>query len=240
MNKNPASPAEASSVVAKENPDIGFDKHPVPYMAALELQQKNMLNAGFARKALQVALIASAVSLLQLPVNAWLAWQVAHPPVRYFATYNGNVLAQHPTSEPAYTDDDVIAFGERLIRDAFQLDFKNYRTQIGDQQQKFSPEGFSSYYTALTGSNLFEKVKTEKMLMSANVTRKGTIYRRGREGEDGPYMWEIQYPVTLSLDGQTHSLPSQNFIFTVHIQRTDVSVKPTGIEAASIVTRDAR
>lgn len=231
MNETLASIPEADSA-APENL--------TPFMDALALQQKNMLNAGFARKALQVALVTSAISLLQIPVSTWLVWQVAHPPVRYFATFNGNVLPQYPTSEPAYTDDDVIAFGDRLIRDAFQLDFKNYRTQIGDQQQKFSPEGFSSYYTSLTGSNLFEKVKTEKMIMSANVTRKGTIYRRGREGENGPYMWEIQYPVTLSLDGQTHSLPPQNFIFIVHIQRTDVSVKPTGIEAASIVTRDAR
>lgn len=82
MKKNPASPAEASSVVAKDNPDIEFDNHLVPYMAVLELQQKNMLNAGFARKALQVALIASAVSLLQLPVNAWLACPRSPAPVR--------------------------------------------------------------------------------------------------------------------------------------------------------------
>ncbi|HGM5420529.1 TPA: DotI/IcmL/TraM family protein [Serratia liquefaciens] len=238
MKKNPASPAEAYSAASE-------DRHPpddamIPFMASLELQQKNMLNAGFARKALQVALLAATVSLLQWPVNAWLVWKVANPPTKYFATYKGSVLEQHPTSEPAYSDDDVIAFGDKLIRDAFQLDFKNYRTQISDQQQKFSEAGFTSYYSALTSSNLFAKVKTDKMIMSANTTRKGMIYRRGREGENGPYMWDIQYPVTLSLDGQTRSLPPQNFIFTVRVQRTDVSVKPEGIEGASIVTRDAR
>lgn len=240
MKKNPASPAEASSATSEENPDIELDIHLVPYMAAMKLQKEQMLNAGFARKALQVALIAATVSLLQWPVNAWLVWKVANPPTKYFATYKGSVLEQHPTSEPAYSDDDVIAFGDKLIRDAFQLDFKNYRTQISDQQQKFSEAGFTSYYSALTSSNLFAKVKTDKMIMSANTTRKGMIYRRGREGENGPYMWDIQYPVTLSLDGQTRSLPPQNFIFTVRVQRTDVSVKPEGIEGASIVTRDAR
>jgi intracellular multiplication protein IcmL len=210
-----------------------------PFLEAIELQRRHMLNAGFARRALQVALLTSTISLLQWPVGAWLMWKVANPPVKYFATHNGSVLEQHPTPEPAYTDDDVIDFGDKLIRTAFQLDFKNYRTQISAQQQKFSEAGFASYYSALTNSNLFAKVKTDKMLMSANVTRKGMIYRRGSEGGSSPYMWEVQYPVTLSLDGQTRSLPSQSFIFTVRIQRTDVSLKPDGIEAISIVTRDA-
>ncbi|WP_337263679.1 MULTISPECIES: DotI/IcmL/TraM family protein [unclassified Serratia (in: enterobacteria)] len=238
MKMTQASPAEASSAATEacQPPDTPA----APFMEAMALQRKNMLNAGFARKTLQVALIASTVSLLQWPVNVWLVWKVANPPTKYFATYKGSILEQYPTSEPAYSDDDVIAFGDKLIRDAFQLDFKNYRVQISNQQQKLSEAGFASYYNALTNSNLFEKVVKDKMLMSANTTRRGMIYRRGREGENGPYMWDIQYPVTLSLDGQTRSLPPQNFIFTVRVQRTDVSVKPEGIEGASIVTRDAR
>ncbi|ALX97414.1 hypothetical protein AV650_28025 (plasmid) [Serratia fonticola] len=236
--QNSVSPREASSATAEENAEL--EKRMGPFMATLQLQKERMLDADFARRTLKVALIASTVSLLQLPLTAWLGWQVAHPPTKYFATYKGSVLAQYPTSEPAYTDDDIVDFGDKLIRSAFQLDFKNYRVQISQQQQKFSEAGFSSYYAALTGSNLFDKVVKEKMLMSANITRKGMIYRRGREGSNGPYMWDVQYPVTLSLDGQTRSLPPQTFIFTVRIQRTDVSVKPEGIEAASIVTRDAR
>jgi intracellular multiplication protein IcmL len=237
--QSPASPGEASSDTAKKVQEFD-EKHLAPFMEAMQLQKDRMLNASFARKCLAVALVSVSFNLLQFPVNAWLAWQVTHPPVKYFATLNGSVLAQYPTSEPAYSDDDVIAFGDKVVRSAFQLDFKNFRTQISDQQQKFSEDGFRSYYSALTNSNLFAKVKTDKLLMSANVTRKGMIYRRGREGSDGPYIWEVQYPVTLSLDGQTRSLPPQNFIFTIRIQRTDVRLKPEGIEVASVVTRDAR
>lgn len=219
----------------------------LPFMEAMQLHKDKMLNASFARKCLAVALVSVSFNLVsvsfnlvQFPVNAWLAWQVAHPPVKYFATLNGSVLAVYPTSEPVYRDDDIIDFGDKMIRAAFQIDFKNYRTQISDQQQKFSEDGFRSYYAALTNSNLFSRVKTDKLLMSANVTRKGMIYRRGREGQGGPYIWEVQYPVTLSLDGQTRSLPPQNFIFTIRIQRTDVRLKPEGIEVASVVTRDDR
>lgn len=233
-----ASPGEASSDSARNLHEFD-EKHLAPFMESMQLHKDRMLNASFARKCLAVALVSVFFNLAQFPVNAWLVWQVAHPPVKYFATLNGSVLAQYPTSEPAYSDDDVIAFGDKVVRSAFQLDFKNFRTQISDQQQKFSEGGFASYYSALTNSNLFAKVKTDKLLMSANITRKGMIYRRGREGSDGPYIWEVQYPVTLSLDGQTRSLPPQNFIFTIRIQRTDVRLKSEGIEVASVVTRDA-
>lgn len=234
FKKKTASPGGAPSVSSEEKGKIH------PFMAALQLQREKMLNADFARRALKVALISSAGFLLQQPINAFLIYKVVNPPTKYFATNRGSVLEQHPTSEPAYSDDDIIDFGDKLIRSAFQLDFKNYRVQISNQQSKFNESGFANYYQALTSSNLFEKVVKEKMLMSANITRKGMIYRRGQLGSEGPYMWEVQYPVTLSLDGQTRSLPSQNFIFTVRIQRTDVSRKPVGIEAASIITRDAR
>ncbi|TQI77289.1 intracellular multiplication protein IcmL [Serratia fonticola] len=240
MSKQNAASAEESSPDTDRKIHEFDEKHLVPFMEAMQLHKDRMLNATFARKCLAVALVSVSFNLVQFPVNAWLVWQVAHPPVKYFATLNGSVLAQHPTSEPAYTDDDVIAFGDKVVRSAFQLDFKNFRTQISDQQQKFSEDGFRSYYSALTNSNLFSKVKTDKLLMSANVTRKGMIYRRGRESQNGPYIWEVQYPVTLSLDGQTRSLKPQNFIFTLRIQRTDVRLKPEGIEVASVVTRDAR
>lgn len=237
--QNAVSAVEPSSATVRDIHEFD-DKHLIPFMEAMQLHKDRMLNASFARKCLAVALVSVSFNLVQFPVNAWLVWQVAHPPVKYFATLNGSVLAQYPTSEPAYSDDDVIAFGDKVVRSAFQIDFKNFRTQISDQQQKFSEDGFRSYYSALTNSNLFAKVKTDKLLMSANITRKGMIYRRGQESQGGPYIWEVQYPVTLSLDGQTRSLPPQNFIFTIRIQRTDVRLKPEGIEVASVVTRDAR
>lgn len=232
MSTTPAAPGAAASAA----PDA-----PVPeeYIQALLLHQQKQLDAGFARKCLGVAVICTTAFLACLPVIGYLGYAVAHPPVRYFATRNGSVIEQHPTDIPAYSDADVIAFGEKEIRDAFKLDFKDFRAQISAQQDKFSTPGFVSYYTALTHSNLFPYVRDKKMLMSADVTRTGMIRSRGRVNNTGPYTWEIQYPVTLSLDGQSQSLPAQNFIFILHVQRTVVSLKPDGLEIDSLITRDA-
>ncbi len=232
MSTTSAAPGAASSVV----PEI-----PVPeaYIQALLLHQQKQLDAGFARKCLGVAVISTAAFLACLPVIGGLGYAVAHPPVRYFATWNGSVIEQHPTAEPAYSDADVIAYGEKEIRHAFKLDFKDFRAQISAQQDNFSKQGFISYYNALTHSNLFPYVRDKKMIMSADVTRTGMIRSQGRVNNSGPYIWEIQYPVTLSLDGQSQSLPAQNFIFILRVQRTDESLKPVGLEIDSLITHDA-
>jgi intracellular multiplication protein IcmL len=210
---------------------------PPEYLPAILMHQENRLNAGFARKCLGVAVITTTAFLTTLPVIGFLGWQVAHPPVRYFATHNGYILPIRATDTPAYSDTDVIDFGGRVIRKAFTLDFKNYRSQISGMQDAFSADGFRSYYTSLTHSNLFSTVTGKRMLMSPDITRPGVIVRRGQPGGKGPYMWEVQYPVTLSVDGQNSHLPAQTFTFTVRIQQTDVLKKPEGLELDSIITR---
>lgn len=229
MDKSNNSSAAESLPSAEDN----------PFVEAYKLQVGQQLNAGFARKCLITAMSAIGLCVALVPLTGFLAWKVAHPPVKYFATNNGTVLEIHPTNIPAYKDDDVVVFGEKIIQDAFRLDFKNYRAQISAMQQKFSEEGFISYYNALTTSNPFKAVRDDKMLMSPTISRKGVIRKRGNMGGTGVYAWEIQYPVTLTLDGQQRSLRPQEFIFIIRIQRADVKIKPEGIEVASIVTKAA-
>ncbi|MGR7464138.1 DotI/IcmL/TraM family protein [Klebsiella aerogenes] len=220
----------------------GLATHPIPpeWQAAWLMHQRHELNADFARRCLKVALISTTAFICTLPVIAGLGWKVAHPPVKYFATKAGYIVPIHPTSAPAYSDGDVVAWGEKTLRKAFTLDYKNYRSQISAMQSDFSGDGFSSYYAALTRqSNLYSAVKDKRMLMTPDVTHPGTIVKRGQPGGSGPYMWEVQYPVTLSLDGQNNRLQPQKFIFSVRIQQTNVLLKPGGLEVAAIDTHTA-
>ncbi|EML8490021.1 DotI/IcmL/TraM family protein [Salmonella enterica subsp. enterica] len=213
---------------------------PEELKAPYNMYQQNQLNAGFARKCLAVATVATIAFACTLPVIGGLAYAVAHPPVKYFATVNGSVVRVYPTDVPAYSDADVLAYGEKQIRKAFTVDFKNYREQINAMQDAFTKPGFISYYNSLTHSNLFSEVTKDRLIMTPDVTRTGMIKKRGRVNNSGPYIWEAQYPVTLSLDGQNQSLPSQPFTFTLRIQRADVRVKPEGLELSAIVTGPAK
>lgn len=219
------------------------DRKPAPvreadaYAAALRLQHGNELNAEFARKTLSVCLVLGAALFISIGVNGFLGYQVAHPPTRYFATTNGNIIPIIPTSLPAYKTADVMDFGARAIRNAFRIDFLNYRNQMSSHADDFSQAGFVDYYKAMSGSNLLGYVRDKKMNMTVQVGD-GTLYRSGL-WNDGRYAWQIQYPVTIHLAGQTSSLPEQPFIFTLLIERADVTQKPVGLEITQLVTRNA-
>lgn len=208
------------------------------FMHALQLQQNQALNADFARRCLKTATLTTAGFLCTLPLIAWLGWQVAHPPVKYFATVNGHIVRIHPTNRPAYSDADIIDWGQKTLRKAFTLDYKNYRTQLNAVQADFSEDGFRGYYTALTKqSNLFSTMVKERLLMTPAFDHPGVIVKRGQPAGSNAYMWEVQYPVTLAVDGQNNRLRPQKFTFIVRIQQTNVLLKPGGREITSINTR---
>jgi len=209
-----------------------------PYHAAIELHQQNQLGARFARTTLKVCLITSLCLACSVLLNGYLAWKVAHPPVRYFATQEGRVIPLIPTHQPAFTMAEVANFGGSVIRDAFTLDFVHFKVQMSEIASRFSDEGFTSYYRALTQSNVLAAVRDKKMNLAVMVAP-GVVRQKGPLS-NGVYAWEIQYPVTLKLAGQTTSLPEQRFIFSLFIQRADVRDKPNGLEVTQLVTFDAK
>ncbi len=205
-----------------------------PYDAAIAQHITNQLNVSFTRTSLTINLWQSAAIAICLIIIAVLTYAVAHPPVKYFATQDGRIIPLTPTDQPAYSDADVTDFGNRVIREAFTLDFVNYRTQMNSLLARFSDEGFRSYYTALNTSNVLATVKDKKMNMSV-MTSPGVVVSKGTL-ENGLYAWKIQYPTKFKLTGQTTSLPEQSFVVSLLIQRADPRLKNTGMEVSQLIT----
>lgn len=206
------------------------------FLPALTLQRQRALGAAFAHRCLTVTVWLAGLTAASLALNGYLAWQVAHPPVRYFATEQGRVTRIVPASLPAFSDRDVAAFGADALRDGFTLDFVHYREQMTQAKPRFSEAGYQGYYQALTASNILSAVKGQRMNLSVAVAP-GVIRSKGQVG--GRYAWEFQYPVTLRLDGQQSGTPPQRFIFTLRLQRTDVQEKPAGLEVTQMISTHA-
>ncbi|WP_145592816.1 DotI/IcmL/TraM family protein [Yersinia bercovieri] len=209
-----------------------------PYESARAQHIQSQLNVSFTRKSLMVNIWQSASLFLCLLIIAVLGYAVLNPPVKYFATQDGRVIPLTPTDQPAYSDADVTDFGNRVIREAFTLDFVNYRSQMNNLLPRFSDEGFRSYYSALTTSNVLASIKDKKMNMSV-MTSPGVVVSKGTL-ENGVYAWKIQYPVKFKLTGQTTSLPEQSFVLSLLIQRTDPRLKNTGLEVSQLITYEAQ
>nr|WP_250113944.1 DotI/IcmL family type IV secretion protein [Escherichia coli] len=142
-----------------------------------------------------------------------------------------------PTSQPAWSQNDAMAFGSQALATAFNLDFVHYRSQISSLSPRFSDEGFVGYVNALQASNILETIKKEKMNLTA-TTGAGVLVRQGQMS-DGVWFWTFQYPVRMRLVGQTTSKPEQSFVFEITIQRVDPRLKPSGMEIRQMISRNA-
>ncbi|PHM37626.1 Dot/Icm type IV secretion system inner membrane complex IcmL/DotI [Xenorhabdus mauleonii] len=210
---------------------------PDPYASAIAQHNANQLNVGFTRKLLTANVWFAASTFIAMIVIGCLVYAVLHPPVKYFATQNGRIIPLHPTNVPAYSDADVVDFGNKLILDAFTLDFVNYRAQMNRVIPRFSDEGFQNYHAAFTLSNVLSSIKDKKMNMSA-MTSSGVIVSKGTL-ENGLYAWKVQYPTKLKLVGQVNSLPEQSFVISLLIQQVDPRLKNAGLEIGQLITYEA-
>lgn len=206
------------------------------FVHAQNAQRQRELGVAFAHRCLTALIWVGSALVLAIVVIGMLAWQVAHPPVKYFTTENGRVVPIKPKNEPAFSDSDVSAFGAETIRRSFTLDFIHYQDQINNVKDDYDDVGYSGYFTALNSSNILASVKGQRMNLSVDVGP-GRIRAKGQQGD--VYAWEYQYPVTLKLDGQVTGSPAQRFIFTQRIQRADVQVKSKGLEVVQLITSGA-
>ncbi|HGH2865881.1 TPA: DotI/IcmL family type IV secretion protein [Salmonella enterica subsp. enterica serovar Typhimurium] len=155
----------------------------------------------------------------------------------YFATDNGRLVRLAPTSQPGWSQNDVMSFGSETLSMAFNLDFVHYRSQISALAPRFSDEGFAGYVNALQASNILDTIKKEKMNLTATIGV-GVLIRQGQLN-NGVWFWTFQYPVKMRLVGQTVSKPEQSFIFEMTIQRVDPRLKPSGMEIRQMISRNA-
>ena len=210
---------------------------PSPYSKALEFAIRKELGADIARKLLRNAFWQSIAQLVTLLIIGVMAIALINQPREYFATEKGRLTTMVPLQEPGWSQADVIAFGEDTLREAFSLNFVQFRQQMSRVEPRFSGDGYVAYNQALSRSNILSNVRDRRMNLAPGISP-GVVRRRG-VNQQGHYSWEIQYPVTLQLMGQNTNLPEQRFIFQIMIQRADVSEKPHGLEVAQLISTNA-
>jgi len=223
----PATPAKGRAPSPSQDPL----ENAVEMMARAEKRQKMVPELMKANLRMGIALLVSII------LNAALVWAIVQQPRDYFATDNGRLVRLAPTSEPAWSQDDAIAFGSNALMRAFNLDFVHYREQVSSAAPLFSEEGHASYIQALTSSNIYDALRRERMNLTGTVGA-GVVVRRGRLS-DGTWFWTLQYPMRLRLVGQTTSKPEQPFVFEITIQRVDPRLKPVGMEIRQMISRNA-
>ncbi len=183
------------------------------------------------RKTMTV-LLGAIVIIIVLAVA--LAYSAMHRPEPvYFATADGWRLQQlTPLSEPLLDDEQVLQWSVDAVGHIFGFNFVDYRDQLQKASQYFTQEGYQQFIQALGASNNLETVKTQKLVLSAVVTKAPVVIAEGKL--NGVYAWRVQMPVMITLQSASQQL-TQNVMLSLVIVRASTLDKTSGVAIAQFI-----
>ena len=170
---------------------------------------------------------------LSISVNGLLGWVALHPDNKYFATEHGRITPLVGLDRPYRTPADVIQTARDTVTKSFTLDFGHWQGELEDVRPRYDRNGFKSFLAALAGSGILEQVKAKRMDVTA-TTGTGVLAKDGIE--DGEFVWYVEMPLELKLNGQTTDMPAQRFKATVRVVRIPTLDNVEGIAVGQLIT----
>lgn len=146
-----------------ENTELSSPSHPAPdpeiLKSTIRAMKQSEQRANNVPALIKALLCTGTCLLISITGNAIQYWHSTNVEREYFATDNGRLVRLAPTNQPAWSQNDAMAFGSQALATAFNLDFVHYRSQISSLSPRFSDEGFAGYVNALQASNILETIK---------------------------------------------------------------------------------
>lgn len=208
-----------------------------PMKDVLDSMRKSQARAVTLQKLMKITGNTGVALLLSLVANGVQYWRATDVQREYFATDSGRLVRLAPTSEPGWSQEDVLNWGSQTLTRAFNLDFVHYREQVSSLAPRFGEAGYAGYVNALNASNILDALKKDRMNLTGTAGA-GVVVRQGRYS-NGVWFWTAQYPVRLRLVGQNTRRPEQTFTFEITIMRVDPRLKPAGMEISQMISRNA-
>lgn len=171
--------------------------------------------------------------LLLLAVNGLLGFAVfyryTHPPQpQYFAaTADGRLIAIHPLTDPVLSDQQVLQFVAKAVRDMYALDYIHWRAQLQHVQSYFTVYGWQYYIDALRSSDNLNTLRKLKMVVSSQITGAPHIARKTIIS--GRYAWKVEVPLLVTYRGAKGQAIRQSMKVTLIILRVAVQDNPSRI-----------
>ena len=173
------------------------------------------------------------VLIIMLLAATVIYFATHRPQPVYFATSEGwHLQPLTPLNEPVLDDAQVLQWATNAVGHIYGFNFVNYREQLQAASQYFTTQGYQTFIAALTASNNLETVKSQKLVLSAVVTKAPVVIAEGML--QGVYAWRVQLPVMITLQSASQQL-TQSVVVTLLIVRADTLNKPQGIAIAQYI-----
>lgn len=169
--------------------------------------------------------------LVNLALIGGIVYLLTHrPSPQYFATNaDGRITPLFPLSQPVTTPAELLQWSNQAIIDTYTYNFVNYRKELQDAAQYFTPEGWNQFQAGLKASRNLETVLAKKFVVTATATGAPTITDQGIL--NGRYAWRIRMPILVTYENSTERLqqPVTANILVVRVSNLDT---PKGIAIA--------
>lgn len=170
--------------------------------------------------------------LLMVVVNLVLAGTIYYllanrPMPQYFATTSdGKVIPLYPLQSPVVSTAELLQWATVAATSANTYNFANYRKELQEASQYFTPTGWKEYQKELKGSRNLETVTAKKLTVSAVATGAPIILDQGVVL--GKYKWKIQLPILVTYESSTTKI-SQPLVVNMLVTRVSTLDYKNGI-----------
>lgn len=217
------------------------EQHPADALAPAENSGDPLLAEEVARlmresekkslyRLLRLSLCGNIVCVLLLIVVGYFSWNNQH--MRYFAaTPDFRVLELESLSRPYISEAGLLNFVAQTVTETFTLDFNNFRNSLARVRLRYSQTAFKKLENELRPT--VQQILDNRLIMSAVCEQTPRLLNHGVQ--HGRYSWQIQVPLTVSLQG-AREIQTMRWLVTVVVARTNIIEKAQGIEVVQIIT----
>jgi len=173
--------------------------------------------------------------ILSLLLTGMLYWLVSHPSQpKYFATTtSGELIPLTPLDEPNTSNDALLNWTAKVVRQAYTYDAVHYREQLARLEPFFTEKGYKGYLAALNASGNLNAVKEKRLIASAMVSS-GVIVAKGLAS--GVYTWKVELQLTVTYTSSEENI-TQPLTVLALVLRTSTLQNPEGLAIHQILSR---
>ncbi len=125
------------------------------------------------------------------------------------------------------------------VRDAavmsFYYNYNNMDSWLGEYSTYFTPLGWVHYYNALKNSGNIERVRNEKITVTATPIEPPKVLWEGVDMN--VYKWQVQVALLVHYQQQTGKTVEQKLMITMMLRRTDATNSKNGIAIDQFIAK---
>lgn len=187
----------------------------------------------FRTLALVLAVLVTAL-LVSVATNIILATR--KPTVQNFTVDSaGRITPIVPTDKPYVSQSTLKSWvSEKVVR-AYTMDPKNFRSQIDEMADDFTPDGLAQYKKSLIDSGTIDLIQKNLLISSATTLGVPVMIEEGTVGD--VYFWKLEVPILVQYASAIKSAERRRVV-TITVVRRDTRESKAGIGINQFVAYD--